>query len=61
MMRRNKQQCKTFYEGMLFKTNNDGDLIVTKYVSNQEVHIKFVETCFEDVVQTTNRLQYRRV
>lgn len=36
---------------MLFKTNNDGDLIVTKYVSNQEVHIKFVETCFEDVVQ----------
>ena len=27
MMRRNKQQCKTFYEGMLFKTNNDGDLI----------------------------------
>ena len=51
MMRRNKQQCKTFYEGMLFKTNNDGDLIVTKYVSSQEVHIKFVETCFEDVVQ----------
>lgn len=53
-MRRNTQQCKIFYEGKVFKTNNDGDLIVTKYVSYQEVHIRFVETCFEDIVSMGN-------
>ena len=57
MMRRNKQQCKTFYEGMLFKTNNDGDLIVTKYVSNQEVHIKFVETGYKTKVRMDNLIR----
>ena len=35
------------YEGKIFKTNNYGPLVVTKYVNSSKVHIKFIETGYE--------------
>ena len=35
------------YEGKIFKTNNYGSLVITKYVNSSKVHIKFIETGYE--------------
>ena len=35
------------YEGKIFKTNNYGPLVVTKYVNSSKVRIKFIETGYE--------------
>ncbi|QOW46470.1 AP2 domain-containing protein [Acinetobacter piscicola] len=37
------------YEGKIFKTNNYGSLIVTKYINGSKVHIKFIDTGYETV------------
>lgn len=33
----------------VFKTNNYGDLVVTKYVNSYNVHVKFLETGYETI------------
>lgn len=38
---------KLNYEGKIFKTNNYGDVVVTKYVDSSKVHIRFIETGYE--------------
>ena len=46
-------KAKEKYEGKLFKTNNFGEYVVTKYVSSKEVHIKFIDTGYETVVSVS--------
>ena len=45
-------QARMKFEGKVFKSNFYGDVIVTKYVSNKEVQIKFLNTGYEDSVRT---------
>ncbi|MBJ9902053.1 hypothetical protein [Acinetobacter bereziniae] len=39
------------YEGKIFKTNNYGSLVVTKYVNASLVYVKFIETGYETVAE----------
>ena len=42
-----KKSNKEEYEGKLFETRNYGELVITKYVNNKEVYVKFIETGYE--------------
>ena len=42
-----KKLNKEEHEGMLFNTRNYGELVITKYVNNKEVYVKFIETGYE--------------
>ena len=42
------------YEGKSFETNSFGTITVTKYVNAKEVHIKFANTGYETIVQSSN-------
>ena len=39
------------HEGEVFKTKNYGDLVITKYVSFLEVHVRFINTGFTTTTQ----------
>lgn len=39
------------HEGEVFKTKNYGDLVITKYVSSLEVHVRFINTGFTTTTQ----------
>ena len=41
-------------EGEIFKTNSCGDLVVTKYVSCDHVHVRFLKTQYETVATSGN-------
>ena len=43
-----------YYEGKSFETNSFGTIIVTKYVNAKEVHIKFANTGYETIVQSSH-------
>lgn len=42
---------KLIYEGKIFKTNNYGALVVTKYINASEVYVKFIETGYETIAE----------
>lgn len=43
-------------EGDIFKTKRYGDLVVTKYVNSQDIHVMFINTGY----QTVTRASYIR-
>mgnify|MGYP000750615845 CR=1 FL=1 len=43
-----------YYEGKSFETNSFGTITVTKYVNAKEVHIKFANTGYETIVQSSH-------
>ena len=42
------------YEGAMLPTNNFGNIIITKYVNKDTVHVKFLNTGYEVITQTIN-------
>lgn len=45
---------KHSYIGKVFKTNNYGDVVITKYINNREVHFRFVDTGYETKTSLRN-------
>lgn len=42
------------YEGLIFKTNSCGDLVVIKYINSQNTLVKFIDTGYECLVEMGN-------
>lgn len=42
------------YIGKVFRTNNYGDLVITKWVSSNEVFVRFVNTGYETVTSMSS-------
>ena len=42
------------YEGLIFKTNSCGNLVVIKYIDSQNTLVKFIDTGYECVVEMGN-------
>ena len=42
------------YEGMVFKTNNCGSLVVIKYINSRNTLVKFIDTGYECIVDMRN-------
>ena len=51
--------CKLNYEGAMFQTNSSGIVVVEEYVSNKEVHIKFIDTGYRTTVNMGNVIRGR--